>query len=118
MEPGPASPMCANAVRMISFGRRLMTSSTGARSIRFSASSRLKDGVSRITEADVETHPDHDDAEQERDAPSPNQELIARERAKGEHRQICQKQPDRQPELWPRGNEATMLVRSRPFHRQ
>jgi len=70
------------------------------------------------TEPDVEAHPNHDDAEQERDAPPPNQELIARDRAEDQHRQSCQQQSGRRPELWPSGNEATMRVRSRPFHRQ
>jgi hypothetical protein len=31
-----------------------------------------------------------DDAEQEGDTPPPNQELIARDRAEGQHREICQ----------------------------
>jgi hypothetical protein len=36
--------------------------------------------------ADVEPDCDHDDAEQERDAPAPNQELVAGDAAEYEHR--------------------------------
>ena len=75
-----------------------MTSSAGVRSTRFSASSRLTKGTGfEGTEPDVEAHPNHDDAEQERDAPPPNQELIARERAEIQQRQICQQQSGRRP---------------------
>jgi hypothetical protein len=42
------SPVRARADRMISLGCRLITSQTGTRSIRFSATSRWKAGVSRM----------------------------------------------------------------------
>ena len=49
------------------------------------------------TESDVEAQPNHDDAEQEGDTPPPNQELIARDHAEGQHREICQQQSGRHP---------------------
>src|SRR5262249_59096380 len=69
-------------------------------------------------EPDVEPDGDHDKAEQERDAPTPNQELVARNAAEHEHRNICQQQPGGTAELRPRGDEAAMLVGPRPLHRK
>jgi hypothetical protein len=45
-------------------------------------------------------------------------ELVAGNRAEHQHRQVRQQQPRRPAELRPRGDEAAMLVRARPFHRQ
>ena len=52
-------------------------------------------------EPDVEPDGDHHEAEQERDAPAPNQELVAGNPAEHEHRYVCQQQPGRTAELRP-----------------
>ena len=49
-----------------------------------------KDRRLEDTEPDVEPDRDHDDAQHERDAPAPDEELVARDRAEYEHRQIRQ----------------------------
>src|SRR5438874_7558551 len=69
-------------------------------------------------EPDPQTDPDHDNAEKERDPPSPNQELVAGKPAEEQHRQIRQEQSGGAAELRPGGEQAAIFVGSRPFHRQ
>src|SRR5437588_1916721 len=66
-------------------------------------------------EPDIEPDCDHDDAEHERDAPAPDEKLVAGNRAEHEYRQIRQQQPGRPAELRPGGDEAAMGVGARPF---
>ena len=67
---------------------------------------------------DPQTDADHDDADEERNAPSPDQELVARQPTEKKHRRVRQEQPGGGAELWPGGDEAAMLVGLRPFHRE
>jgi hypothetical protein len=71
---------------------------------------------------DPETNPqadaNHDDAEQERNAPAPDEELVAGNPAEHQHRDIRQEQSGGSTELRPRREKAAVLVGARPFHRQ
>ena len=107
-----------SAVSAISRGWRLITSTTGARSMRRSCESRAKHRRLEDARTDVETNDDEREAEDERHPPAPDQELISGEGAAPEHGEVRQEQPDRDTELRPRRDESTMLVRLRPFHRQ
>src|SRR6202035_1943294 len=61
----------------------------------------LKDRGLADTEPDPQTDPDHDNAEKERNSPSPNQELVTGKPAEEQHRQISQEQSGRTAKLWP-----------------
>ena len=64
-------------------------------------------------EPDVEADAGHDDAEQKRNAPAPNQELVAGKPTEKQHRRISEQQSGRHAELRARGDEAAvMLVRA------
>src|SRR6185437_5939334 len=69
-------------------------------------------------EADPQADGHHDDADEERDAPAPGQELIARVPAEEQHRDVGEEQAGGRAELRPRADEAAVLVGPRPFHRQ
>ncbi len=69
-------------------------------------------------EPDVKSDGDHHDAEQERDAPAPDQKLVAGNAAEHEHCHVCQQQPGGSTELRPRGDEAAVLVGPCPLHRK
>ena len=47
-----------------------------------------------------------------------DQELVARDPAKHQHRDVRQQRPGRTAELRTRRDETTMSIRPRPFHRQ
>ena len=100
---------------MIDFGWRLIASTTGTRSIRFSADQPPEHRGLENPEPDIEPDADHDDAEHERDAPAPDQELVAGDPAEHQHRDICQQQPGRRAELRPGRDEAAMGVRAAPI---
>jgi len=70
----------------------------------------------KYAEPDVEADPDHDDREPERDAPTPCQELITRDRAESQHREVGEEQSGRVAPLGPGRNETAMGVGARPFH--
>src|SRR5215472_1422175 len=57
------------------------------------------------TEPDVEPDRNHDDAQQERNTPAPDQELVARDGAEHQYRHVREKQPGRSTELRPRRDE-------------
>ena len=90
---------------------------TGTRAIRFSATIRRNVGV-HDAEPDVEPDGDHHEAKQERDAPAPNQELVAGDAAEHQHGYVCQQQAGGTAELRPGGDEAAVLVGPRPLHRE
>src|SRR5438067_253419 len=69
-------------------------------------------------EPDPQTDSNHDNAEKERNPPSPNQELVTGPPTEEQHRQICQKQSGGPAKLRPSGEKAAIFVGSRPFHRQ
>ena len=69
------------------------------------------------SQADPEADPDQDQTQEKGHAPAPGQELIARHRAEGEHRQIGEEQPAGYAELRPRRDEAARVVGFAPFHR-
>src|SRR5712692_4689177 len=77
-----------------------------------------EDGCLENPEPDIEPHADHDDAEHERNAPAPDQELVAGNPTEHQHRDVRQQRPGRTAELRPRRDETAMGVRPRPFHRQ
>ena len=110
--------MRASAVRTISFGWRRSTSSAGARSTRFSATQLGEGRRLEDAEADPQAHGDQEDAQEEGDAPAPGQELVARERAEGEHGEVGEEQAGRDAELGPGGDEAAVPVLARPLHRE
>src|SRR5436190_12426067 len=66
---------------------------------------------------DIETHADQEQAQEERYAPAPGEELLARHLAEGEHREIGEEKPARHAKLRPGGDEAARMVGARPFHR-
>src|SRR6516165_7821900 len=68
-------------------------------------------------EPNVESDPDHDDAEPERHAPSPVEKLVARDPAEQQHDYIGEEQPGRTAPLRPRGNKPAMGISPGPFHR-
>jgi hypothetical protein len=74
---------------------------TGARSTRLSSIIRVKVGVSRKAEPDVQSDPYHDDAEPKRHAPSPVEKLIAGDPTEQQHHHIGEKQPGRTAPLRP-----------------
>src|SRR5437660_8842307 len=78
----------------------------------------LKDRGLGNTKPDPQTDPNHDNAEKERNPPSPSQELVTGPPTEEQHRQICQEQSGRPAELRPGGEKAAIFVGSRPFHRQ
>src|SRR6202022_1771720 len=78
----------------------------------------LEDRCFEDAEPDPQTDPDHDDADQEWNAPAPDQKLVTGKPAEDQHRQIGQEEPGRRPELRPGGDETAIAVSSRPFHRQ
>src|SRR5580700_335510 len=69
-------------------------------------------------EPDIEPDRDHNDAEQERDAPAPDQELVAGNPAEHEYREVGQQQAGGSAELRPGSDKAAMLVGACPLHRQ
>jgi hypothetical protein len=69
-------------------------------------------------EPDPQPDANHDDAEEERNPPSPDEELVARQPAEEQHRQVRQEQSGRPAELRPGGEEAAIFVGARPLHRQ
>jgi len=73
----------------------------------------------RLEDAQANPHADrdHDDADPERHAPSPGQELIAGNRAEHEHHDVGDEEPGRSAPLRPGGDEAAMCVGLGPFHR-
>jgi len=79
---------------------------------------RAKTGVSNMPEPDIKPDPDHDDAEEKRDAPPPVQKLVAGYRAEEQHRQVRQGETARRAELRPRSDKATVCVGPRPLDRQ
>src|SRR5258708_16253296 len=66
---------------------------------------------------DIEADADQDEAQEERHAPAPGEELLARHLAEGEHREIGEEEPAGHAELRPGGDEAARMVGARPFHR-
>ena len=77
---------------------------------------RAKIGVSRMPRRDLETDADQRQAQDERDAPAPHEELISRQRARGQDGKVGCKETGRDAELGPRRYEAAMLFDCRPFH--
>ncbi len=69
-------------------------------------------------EADIETNADEDDAERERNPPTPGDELVAGELAERQKGEVGEEQAAGYAELRPRRDEAARAVRARPFHRQ
>src|SRR5262249_47057507 len=60
---------------------------------------------------------DEDEAQEERYAPAPGEELLARHLAKREHGEVGEEKPAGHAELRPGGDEATRVIGARPFHR-
>ncbi len=85
--------------------------------MRFSSTSSRKDRCLENPEANVKSDPDHHDAQPERDAPTPGQELVARNRAEDQHDEVRQEQAGGTAPLRPGGDEAAMGVGLGPFHR-
>jgi hypothetical protein len=79
---------------------------------------RRKDRGLENAEADPKPDGDHDQAQVKRDTPAPGQKPVAGNGAERQHRKVRQEQPGRAAELRPRGDEAAMLVGSRPLHRE
>ena len=78
----------------------------------------LEDGGFENTKPDPQPDPNHDDADQKRDAPPPHQELVPGQPAERQNRQIGQKEPGGRAELRPGCDKTAMFGCSRPFHCQ
>src|SRR5262249_36007634 len=78
----------------------------------------LEDRSFEDAEADPQADPDHHDRDQERDAPAPDEELIAGNLAEDQHGEVGEEQAGGPAELRPGRDEAAVLVRARPFHRE
>jgi hypothetical protein len=68
-------------------------------------------------EPDIEADRDEDEAKEERHAPAPGEELLARHLAEGEDGEIGEEQAALNTELRPRCDKAPMLIAAGPLHR-
>src|SRR5262249_60984946 len=66
---------------------------------------------------DVKSHEHEQQAQNERYAPAPDQELVAGHLAEREHGQVGEEEPAGHAELRPGGDESAGMIRARPFHR-
>src|SRR5215475_13060549 len=79
----------------------------------------LEDWRLEDAKPDPEANPDQDDAQEKGNAPAPAEELVARKGSGAEHDDSRQEQSCGHTKLWPRGEEAAvMMPATRPFHRQ
>src|SRR5262245_10693224 len=67
-------------------------------------------------EPDIESDHDQDEAQEERYAPAPGEELLAGHLAEREHGEVGEEKSARHAELWPGGDEAAGMIGARPLH--
>jgi hypothetical protein len=72
----------------------------------------LEDRRLEDAEPDPQTNPDHDDAQQERHAPAPAQELVARQFAERQDREVGEEKAGRSAELRPGRDEPMVFARA------
>jgi len=74
----------------------------------------------RLEDAEPDPQPNshHDEAQPERDAPSPAQELIPRHLTERQDREVREEETCRPAKLRPRRDEPAIFARAGPFHRQ
>ena len=77
----------------------------------------LEDRSLEDSKADPQAERNHHDADPERHAPSPVEELITRNRAEREDRDVGDEQTGRRTPLRPRGDEPAMRIGLGPLHR-
>src|SRR6516162_8628253 len=77
----------------------------------------LEHGSLKDTETNPQTYPNQYDRERERNSPSPGGELVSRQSAERQDRQVREEQTCRDAKLRPRGDQPTLSVMTRPFHR-
>ena len=69
-------------------------------------------------EPDPQANPHHDEAQPERDAPPPAQELISRHLTERQDREVREEKTGRPAELRPGSEELAIFAGAGPFHRQ
>src|SRR5262249_31875051 len=74
----------------------------------------------RLHDPQANPEPDRhqNEAQGERQAPTPREELVTRHLAEGNNREVGEEQTAGHAELRPRRDEAARMVGARPFHRQ
>src|SRR5215813_11454671 len=78
----------------------------------------LEHGSFKNAETNPQANPNQYDRERERNSPAPGGELIPRQSAERQNRQVREEETSRNAELWPGCDQPTLPVMTRPFHRQ